>query len=107
MAGKIYNKAKRCLRLRNSGLFNDDRRLESAILVAVIQGVCVLYLREEQEYHLIRLTSNSYEPMLKIDEPTKLGLDELVAIVEQYQESGRRASKAYWDSDQRRSNSVV
>lgn len=89
MAGKIYNKAKRCLRLRNSGLFNDDRRLESAILVA--QGVCVLYLREEQEYHLTRLTSNSYEPMLKIDEPTKLGHDELVTIVEQYQESGRRA----------------
>ena len=59
-------------------------------MVAVIQGVYVLYLREEQQYHLIRLTSNSYEPMIKIDEATKLVLDELVAIVEQNQELERR-----------------
>ena len=84
MAGKIFNKAKRCLSLRETGLFEDNKRLGDAILVAVIHGVHVLYQREEQQYYFIRIAGMTYELFLMLAESTRLGLDELVAIVEEH-----------------------
>ena len=90
MAGKIFNKAKRCLSLRETRLFEDNKKLGDALLVAVIHGVHVLYQREEQQYYFIRIAGMTYELMLMLAESKKLGLDDLVAIVEEHDKIGMK-----------------
>jgi hypothetical protein len=83
MAGKIYNKASRDIKLRSSGLFVAAPYLEDALLIAVVHFVYVLYQREDNLYYFIKLLPETgYELLLQSYQESKLSIDQIVDIVE-------------------------
>ena len=88
MAPKIYSQAKHCKKLRDSGIFDDNGILESALLIAVIHHVYVLYNRDTKAYHFISLSPDQgYNNLLILDNNKRLDLQALVVIVESLKET--------------------
>ena len=87
MASKIYSQAKHCKKLRDSGLFEDNAILASALLIAVIQHVYILFNRNTKVYHFISLSPDQGYNTLLILDNKRLDLQALVVIVESLKET--------------------
>jgi len=87
VASKIYSQAKHCKKLRDSGLFEDNAILASALLIAVIQHVYILFNRNTKVYHFISLSPDQGYNTLLILDNKRLDLQALVVIVESLKET--------------------
>jgi len=88
VAPKIYSQAKHCKKLRDSGIFEDNDILASALLVAVINRVYILFNRDTKVYHFISLLpGEGYNNLLVLDNNKRLDLPALVVIVESLKET--------------------
>jgi hypothetical protein len=88
VAPKIYSQAKHCKKLRDSGIFDDNAILESALLIAVVQHVYILFNRDTKAYHFISLSPDqSYNNLLILDNTKRLDLQTLAVIVESLKET--------------------
>jgi hypothetical protein len=88
VAPKIYSQAKHCKKLRDSGIFDDNGILESALLIAVIHHVYVLFIRDTKVYRFISLSPDQgYNNLLILDNNKRLDLQALVVIVESLKET--------------------
>jgi hypothetical protein len=88
VAPKIYSQAKHCKKLRDSGIFDDNDILASALLIAVIHRVYVLFDRDTKVYHFISLSPDQgYNTLLILDNNKRLDLPALVVIVESLKET--------------------
>jgi hypothetical protein len=88
VAAKIYSQAKHCKKLRDSGNFEDKDILASALLIAVIHRVYILFNRDTKVYHFISLSSDQgYNTLLILDNNKRLDLQALVVIVESLKET--------------------